>query len=455
MLSAPHLAASFAALLSTGLAAPPDAASGAAPVAGLSGVAERVAVGIGPPLEGRRTVALRVETRARALAAPLETALAEALARQGYAVTPLRGEGDAEAAARADGQDWLVRAQAGLVPGRPELALVAEVIPAWASFFLQRRPGARALPPRLVQARAPADPETLLLAREARPAGAPIAVVRLLARVPGRVLALAVGDTGDGPSIAAVTAAGELLLGPQGEVRARREPDRAGWRPIRDPGATVAIGDFGGGRLAVAHAGAPRGEVLTRRGDRLEVVAGLAAAPLCAGESGALFGQFAPGKGVLADQLSRFVDPDARPRSPRTLYAVAAAPRPGPVAFAALADDLRLELLGPSLGEVGPPLPGVGVGFALADLDGDGTAEIVASSPAAGEPDRIRVLLPRADAPPLLESGPIAGALLAGAAGDLTGDGLDDAVLAAVAVGPDGAPVSELYLVTADPRELQ
>jgi hypothetical protein len=450
-LAAPRLAASLAALLAA-LAAAPAAAS---QPAALNGVADRLAEGIGPPPEGRRTVALRVETRARALAAPLETAIAEALARLGYAVTPSRGDADPEATARADGQDFLVRVQAGLVPGSPELAVVGEVIPAWASFFLQRRPGARALPPRLVQARAPADPETLLLAREARPAGAPFALVRPLGRVPGRVLALAVGDAGDGPAVALATAEGELLLSAQGAILARREVDRSAWRPVRDPGATVAVGDFGGGRLAVAHAGAPRAEVLVRRGDRLEPVASLSSAPLCASEAGALFGQFAPGKGVLEDQLSRFVDPDARPRSGRSLYAVAAAPRPGPIAFAALFDDLRLELLGPDLGPVGPPLSGVGVGFALADLDGDGTAEVVASAPTAGEPDRIRVLLPRADAPPLFESAPVAGALLAGGAGDLTGDGIDDAVLAAVSVDPDGAVGSDLYLVTTDPRELQ
>jgi hypothetical protein len=36
----------------------------------------------------------------------------------------------------------------------------------------------------------------------------------------------------------------------------------------------------------------------------------------------------------------------------------------------------------------------------------------------------------------------------------LTGDGVDDAVLALVSAGPDGVPTTELLLLTSDPREL-
>jgi hypothetical protein len=43
----------------------------------------------------------------------------------------------------------------------------------------------------------------------------------------------------------------------------------------------------------------------------------------------------------------------------------------------------------------------------------------------------------------------VPGALLAAAAGDLTGDGLDDVVLAAVQPGGE----TRLWLLTADPRE--
>ena len=446
---------SLTALVAALLAAPAGAApASGGPPASLAAVSDDLARAVGPPAEGRRGLVLAVEARARQLQGPLETTLADALARQGYAVTPARGSGDPEAAARSGGQDWLLRVQAGLVPGRRELALVGEFIPAWESFFLQRRPGARARPPRLVQARGPADPETLLLGREERPPGAPAIRLVPLGRIAGRVLALAVGDAGEGPAIAAATPGAVLLLSAAGAELARREPDRSGWRAVRDPAAVLSVGDFGGGRLAVQWAGAPRGEVRARSGDRLEVVAALSAAPLCAAEGVRLFGQFAPGKGLLLDQLALAVDPDSRPRSDRELYGVSAAPHGGPIAFAALDSSLRLELLGPDLSPAGPALPGVGVGFALADLDGDGMAEVVASSPSATGPDRIRVIAPRVERSLLFESPPLEGAVLAAAGGDLTGDGVDDAVVAVVSRQGEGE-VSDLLLLTSDPRELR
>jgi hypothetical protein len=476
-----RLAAATLALLAALRAAAGPPALGAA--------AEALASEIGPPAEGRRALALAVETRAPALARPLEAALERALAEAGYAVTPVRGAADAETAARAARQDWLVRVQGGLVPGRRELALVAEVIPAWPSFFQQRRAGARAIPPRLVSARAAADAEALLLAREGRPAGAPFAVVRPIARVPGRVLAVAVGEPGE-PGAVAIAAAlpdAVLLLSPAGAPLARSSVDPSALRPVRGAAATIAIGDYGAGRVAVAYAGGTP-ELLSLHGGALEWAAALGAAPLCAGEAGALFGAFAPGTGVLLDALARSPDAVPAPRSPRLLYGVAAAPRGGPVAFAALGTDLRLELLGADLrpaelsirtdeaaghpersaAQSGPEsrdaasaaergrrtLPSIGTGFALADLDGDGLAEIVASAPVASPPDRVRVLTARAGAAPLLESGPIDGAILSGAGGDLTGDGVDDAVLAVLVRGPEG-PATDLLLVTADPREVR
>jgi hypothetical protein len=430
-------------------------ARGAPPA--LVAAAEALAADLGPPLEGRRAVLLAVDARPPALAGLVESALEGALSPLGYAVTLHRGRDDAEDAARRAGQDWLLRVRAGLVPRGRDLALVGELIPAWSSFFLQRRPGARAIPPRVVQARATADPETLLVAREERPAGAPFAVIRPLARVEGRVLALAVGDVGEGnASIVVVTPEALLVLRPDGGVAARLESiaERA---PVRAPAAAVAIGAFDGGRIAAQRAGEPLAEVIALGPERLERVGTLDAAPLCAGEAGVLLGAFAPGTSVFVDRLATADDPHAAPalRSRRLLYGAAAAPRGGPVAFAVLGVDLRLELLGPDLaatpGHLAAGALETGSGFALADLDGDGVAELVLSSRAPGGPDQIRIVAPLAPAPLVHASAPGDGVVLAGAGGDVTGDGVDDAVLALVT---DGAAATTLLLVTADPREL-
>lgn len=442
------------------------ASAAAPPPSSLLSAAEALADRVGAPAEARRGLALAVEASAPALARAAEAALAGALALRGYAVSPLRREPDPEGRARADGADWLLRVKAGLVPGHPEserrgeaaspprgppggeIALVGEIVPTWTSFFLQRRPGARPAAPRVVQARAPADPETLLLARPIAERGV---AVRPLGRLPGRVLALAVGDAGGGtPVVLAVLEEEALLVSGRGEVLARRPLDRGGRAPVRDPAATAAVGEIGGGRLAWALAGAPRAEAAVRRGERLDVVASLPAAPLCVGGAGALFGAFAQGKGVLRDLLAHRADPAVPARSDRELFAVAAAPSAGPIAFAALRTDHVLELLAADLSPAGPRLPGVGAGFALADLDGDGTAEVVASGVEPDRPDRVRVLAPLASAPLVFESEPVEGALWAGASGDLTGDGIEDAVLAAVRDPGEGG--TAILLVTADPR---
>jgi hypothetical protein len=226
---------------------------------------------------------------------------------------------------------------------------------------------------------------------------------------------------------------------------------------VRDPAAAVAIGDFDGGRIAAQRAGEPFAEVLTLGPERLERAGTLEGAPLCAGEAGALLGAFAPGTSVFLDRLATAGDRRAAtpPRSRRLLYGATAAPRGGPLAFAVLGVDLRVELLGPDLAPA-PTLPAPGAletgsGFALADLDGDGVAELVLSSTSPHGPDRLRILAPLAAAPLVHESPPVEGVVLAGAGGDVTGDGVDDAVLAVVT---EGAAATTLLLVTADPREL-
>ena len=418
-------------------------------------VASRLAEEAGAP----EAVALQVAAPgADGLVGPLAAALSEALSRRGFAVALLSaaaGPGGEEAA-RILGADRLLRVTAGLVPGRRELALTAESLPTRPSFFLQRAPEFRAGGARLWTLSTPADETTLLLARSANRAGpaGPALWVRPLFKVDDRILALGAGDAaGDGStSLVLVTPRSVSVLTLGGIIRARYvlDPDVPG---PRHPAATVAVGRLGArGRVAIQRAGSP-GLLLEMAGGTLLPVETLSAAPLAASEGGALFGAFVPGKASLADVLEPVPDPVARPRSPREFVAFASAPRPGRVAHAWVSGDGVLTPLGPGLEPAGPPLEGVGSGVALADVDGDGEPEVVASSPEAGATDRVRVLRVNAGAsasPPtvVLESAPVPGSILAAAAADLTGDGIDDAVVAAVL--PGGG--SELWLVTSDPR---
>jgi hypothetical protein len=405
------------------------------------------------------TVAIAVEAPAAAgLRGLIETALAAALARRGFTPVPLRGTGaaDAERAARDLPADLLLRVRAAL--SADGLALAGEAIPTRPNFFLQRLPGAIAGGARLSVVTVPVGPSLRALA--ARPVGA--LSLAPLSELDERVLALAAGATEAGAvRIVAVTPTRVLLLGTDGAVLSTFDirPAPPGPR-VRDRAATVAVGDFGAGRVAFSVAGAPGGEILSAAGGRLTAAGELPAAPLASGAAGHLFGSFLPGRGVLSGAVRR--DQGARgpgslpgpspsssawPAAPQLgLIAVAAAPHAGRVAFGLLGDDYDLRLLGPDLSSAAPDIPGVGAGFALADLDGDGEAEVVASSPAPGPTDRVRVLRPGAAAATAFTSAPVDGALLAGAAADVTGDGIDDALLAAVL--PDGR--TRLWLLTSD-----
>ncbi len=384
---------------------------------------------------------------AAGLREPIETALAAAVGRRGFTAVPLHGADavDPEKAARALPADLLLRVRAAL--STEGLTLAAETIPTRPNFFLQRIDGARAGGGRLVTVRAPSGPALRALAAP-RPTGA-LALVPL-AVVDERVLALGAGPTEGGAArIVAVTATRVLLLDGLGAVLSSFALPSAPPGPrVRDRAATAAVGDFGAGRVAYATAGAPGGAVLSAVGDRLAAAGLLPAAPLASGAAGRLFGVFVPGRGLLADAIALRPDVSPSPRSARATLAAAAAPGPGRVAFGVLEEDYALRLLGADLAPAAPDVAGVGAGFALADVDGDGEAEVVASSAAPGTVDRVRVLRPGATADTAFISAPVEGSFVAGAAADLTGDGMDDAVLAAAL--PDGR--ARLWLLTADAR---
>ena len=428
------------------------AAVAAEPSGAVGRAAEDLASGAVQGLEASKWALAVAAPGAEGLREPVETALASALSRRGQSVLPLRALqlADAEASARALGADQLLRVRASLSVNA--LVLSGEIIPTRANFFLQHAPAARGAGSRLLAATIPADNAARSLAMAARPAAGTIRLVPL-ADVPARVLAIAAGTTEAGVRLVAVTSAGVALLDPRGAQLAFHPlPAPPPGPRVRDAAAVVSVGDFAGGRIAYAVAGAPEGEVLSAAGDRLERAASIAlapasaAAPIAAGGAGALFGAFVPGRGELADVIAASPGPSARPASGRDLFAVAAAPRPGRVAYAALGTDYVLQLLDATLAPVRPDVPSVGTGFALADLDGDGEPELVASSAQPGSTDRARVVRLGAQPSIAFESATVEGGFVAAAAADLTGDGLDDAVLAAAL--PGGG--TRLWLLTAD-----
>lgn len=406
-------------------------------------LASRIAEGAAPD-----RVALAVSAPgAEGLGEPFAAALTGALARRRFAPLALRGREAPEQAARAQGADRLVRARLALSAGGRELAIAAEIASLRENFFLQRtRPPAEV---RMVSFAVPADAVARALSRPAGARRLPAPVMLPLFALRERVLALAVLEGSDGASLLAATPEGLLLLSTAGQRLAFRPAPPAAGPPLREPAAALSVGDFGGGRVAWQLAGRPEAEVLSAEGGRLEPVARLAAAPLAAGGAGSLFGWFAPGLPAFQDRVSTSADAAAPPRSARRLLGAAAAPRPGRAAFALLRDDDRAEIADASLAPACPAVEGVGAGLALADLGGEGEAELVASSAEPGESDRVRVLRLFPAAETVYQSQPVPGAILAAAAGDLTGDGLDDAVLAAVQ--PSGE--TRLWLLTADPRE--
>ncbi|HUK66673.1 MAG TPA: VCBS repeat-containing protein [Anaeromyxobacteraceae bacterium] len=427
-------------------------AAGPAPVTGnpVERAIEELAEKAVPAPEPSRLALLVLTPGCDALREPIRVALSGALARRGQDVLPVEDaeSANAEGWAMAHGADALLKLHVTLSEER--LALVGELVPTRENFFLQRHARAGLAGSRLVTAVATPDAALKALVSE-RARGGPIGLVPL-GRLDVPLLALAAGPTRLGAvRLVAVTPAEVLLLDEHGiRLDARPlSPFLAGPR-VRDASAVVAVGDFGQGRIAYAVAGHSEGEILSAEGDRLERVAGLppvgATQPIASGGAGPLFGAFVPGRGVLADLVLPAPDPAAQPSSGRELFGAAAAPHPGRAAFAVLGCDYTLRILGTGLEAAYPEVPGVGVGFALADLEGDGEPLLVVSSATPGPRDRIRVLRPGARDTALFEAEPGEGTVVAAAAADVTGDGLDDAVLATSL--PSGG--TELWLLTAD-----
>jgi hypothetical protein len=414
------------------------AAPWAARPAGEAPAVERLAAELADA--AARTVPAETTVLGVAVEAPGVPALAGAI--EGRLVDRLRAAGFrgaflvAREAADAAGADAHLRLAVGI---DDELSAAGDVAAVRVNFFTGRPTG----PGGLVSAAVPADREARLLARSGpapRPAAVPV-TVRRWAALPAAPLALAAGDLdGDGrPEVAVLDPAAVWVLAGDGTEVAHfpLPPPGPGAIPSRDPAGALAIAE-GTVRWFATTAGAG-GALRLEAGtlvDRGGAAAG--AVPLAAGAAGTLVASPLRGTNAFGPGIGRGA---AAAQADGPILGAAAAPRPGPVAFALARDDGAVELLGPDLAPTAPPLADAGAAVALADLDGDGAVELVASGLDVDPPDRVRVFAIEPGAAPGLrfESDDLPARLLAGAAADLDGDGRDEALLAGPAAGGGAA----------------
>jgi len=381
------------------------------------------------------------------------TIVSVATARGFKAVLPLRCPVEAaEDAARAAGSDSLLRLTVRIEGA--DVTVAGDLVPTWVNFWAGKDP-VRKAGGGPIAARVAADAQVLTLAHLPlpRPNDTPPRIeiatrfsLRSFARIPERVVALAIADL-DGDkqvAIVALTASQVLVLKPSGQVVSRHDlsPLARAPKPPREPAGGLAIESAEGGRsrLLAFSSSRAKGEVLELQGGELKVVQSLEQPAVCSGEAGVLRGSLQPGRNQFAADVRLGTRAASLPFGPVT---IAANPRAGAPAFVAVSPDGAVSFLDAELKPSDPQFGPLGAAIALGDLDGDGTVELVTSLFARAD-DRLR--LTRLDGKTVLfESEVLPVNLVAAAAGDLLGDGRDVAVVAGWAA--DGS--STLYVLGA------
>lgn len=349
-------------------------------------------------------VALHLSGTSPELRRAFGTVLASKLAAagQGPLVLDAPTPEAAEEAARAQGSRSLLRLTLAVEEGA--LRARGDALGTWVNFWSGRTPTRPAQPAAALAREVEADAGALSLAAIAAPKtpetqpGAGPQPLRLLgavlARLEAPLAALAAGDLdGDGKDeVAALTERAVSVFAADGRLLAHRELEGTpSPTPTREPFGALAVLS-GPPRLAVWPSRLAQGEVLALDGARgqLRPVGTLDAVPL----GPTALGAFTPGQTTFA--------PEVRLADGRILTV------PAPFTCASFAPPylLVVHLDGsasfyPRATSAPARLSGLGAGCALGDLDGDGTPELLTTSPELQPaPDTLRIHALGTEGPP-------------------------------------------------------
>ena len=453
------------ALLVLGCAARAHAAEQPAPDAlALEKLAARVAQEIADG-QAEPPVAILVRAGSPSFARTFTTLIAARLARQNLAPVAVEAPelSSGEMEARAAGARALVRLTLSLEGGL--LRARGDLLGTWVNFWSGSTPTRPASPAAVIDASMEADAQSLTLAIAAPASRSPAAPAgadglrlesAVFARLPRWTAALAAGDlNGDGrDEVVALTDEEIVVFSPDGRVLARRElrslPVSAS--PSREPFGAVSVDPVA---HVVSYLSAQRalGEALTpvQVGARFRVAKTLERAPLAQIGGEELTGELVPGQNAfrpeiaLAGNGSRWTAPGAF----TTLSAFAA--KSGPEILLVFPSGAAAWRRGFAAGGPSLELRGLGAASALADLDGDGAAEIATTEPAwAPSPEVLRILRAPSSvastggaADPLFRAELSRGRALQIAAADLNGDRAQELVVALWL--PDGTAELQVF----------
>lgn len=373
-------------------------------------------------------IGVYVEGAPAPLARATVSLVSAALAQKRLAPVPVtaRDATEAERLAREQGLRALVRLTLALEA--PKLVVRGDALSTWVNFWSGATP-TRTGPATAIASAVDADLEVLTLAGAPSPAAPrPLELaLGVLTRTQGLPAAMTVADVDGDRHAELIALVGDAVhtWSAEGRLRARVELSTPlATRPTREPFGWLS---FSNGKLLAWSSRRERAELFVWQGGTWKSAG--TTEPLTAG---ALTLSVRPGFESFARELSWSGRALTWPE-PVTQVAVfgAVALGVGPTGNAALSRGQAPTTL----------LSGVGCGSTLADLDADGTPEvIVTSSRSSGDGDELRVLALGAFESAQARGGNVAeasatwqrkleGRIVLAAAGDLDGDGADEVVL--------------------------